>query len=179
MKPADTAPKASSPVAAGLPCRIYCCIWWVSFSTCPLSRPVTPFSTAPRWRWPPWQRGWARELFWRKLGRYPRHRVTIFIVGLALVFALVTILAVVGETYIERSISLYNSAVCDSIGSDVCSHHCVDALQVHIAVVVGHPDCSHSVGCRIGSGGPRRSRRWKVGAAAPGFSRGVPASGRR
>ena len=104
MKPADTVPKTSSPIAVGLFAGSIAAMVGIILNL-PLQSPSDAFLNSASVSVASLAAGLGAGVLWRGLGRYPRHRVTIFIVGLALVFALVTILAVVGETYIERSIT--------------------------------------------------------------------------
>ena len=104
MKPADTAPKSSSPIATGLFAGSVAALVGIILNL-PLESPSDAYLNSASVAVTSVAAGLGAGLFWRELGRFPRHHVTIFIVGLALVFALVSLVAVVGETYIERSIT--------------------------------------------------------------------------
>ena len=104
MKSADTVPKVSSPISAGLIAGSIAALVGIILNL-PLESPSDGYLNSGSVAVASVAAGLGAGILWRELGRYPRHRVTIFIVGLALVFALVSLVAVVGETYIERSIT--------------------------------------------------------------------------
>ena len=102
--PTDTVTRAGSPIATGLFAGSVAALVGIILNL-PLESPSDAFLNSASVAVASVAAGLGAGVLWRELGRYPRHRMTVFIVGLALVFALVTLAAVVGETYIERSIT--------------------------------------------------------------------------
>ncbi len=102
--PDDTAPKGSPPIAVGLFAGSIAGMVGIILNL-PLESPSDAFLNSASVGVVSLAAGLGAGVLWRGLGRYPRHRMTIFIVSFGLIFALIILVAALGEAYIERSLT--------------------------------------------------------------------------